>query len=44
MTHPTEPHPYIPTDDDRDTYEQLQIERGEAILEDEARRYEWAQR
>ena len=43
MTH-LENQPYIPSTDERETWEQLQIERGEAIIADEEARTEWARR
>ena len=44
MTQTTESHPYIPTEQERPDWEQLMIDRGQAILEDEDRRTEWAKR
>ena len=40
----TETQPYIPTDEDRSTWEQLMLDRAAAVLEDEEVRNEWARR
>ena len=44
MTHLEKPPPFIPTEEERETYEQLMIDRGYAILADEEERNEWANR
>jgi hypothetical protein len=45
MTHTRKNQPaYIPTEQQRPDWEQLMIERGEAILADEEARNEWARR